>query len=372
MGFVPAEVFPPGSYIQDELDDRGWTQDDLAAIMGRPRQAVNEIIKAKKRVTEETAKELEAALGIDAALWMKMEALYRLHHAEPAPTSVARHAALRARTPLRNMLARGWIQDSDSVDALESRVLRFLEIKTLSERAQIAYAAKQTDYAAELSADQEAWILRVKHIAEGLPCAEYSEEKLAAALELLRPLRSDPMEIRHIPRILAEAGVRLVIVEPQPSLKKVDGVCLWLDSGPVIGMTLRFDRIDNFWFVLLHEIAHVLNRDGTIVDVELDRKRDDLSDQENRANAMALDFCVPSEQMETFMARVGPLYSEQKITAFANYIGVHPGLVAGQLRSRLDNWKIFAELLVKIRHIIIPACVVDGFGNVLPALDSTD
>lgn len=87
---------------------------------------------------------------------------------------------------------------------------------------------------------------------------------------------------------------------------------------------------------------------------------------------MALDFCVPSEQMETFMARVGPLYSEQKITAFANYIGVHPGLVAGQLRSRLDNWKIFAELLVKIRHIIIPACVVDGFGNVLPALDSTD
>ena len=58
--FTPAEVFPPGYIIQDELEARGWTQEDLAAIMRRPLQAINEIIKAKKRVTEETG-----VLGVD-------------------------------------------------------------------------------------------------------------------------------------------------------------------------------------------------------------------------------------------------------------------------------------------------------------------
>jgi HTH-type transcriptional regulator/antitoxin HigA len=133
-------------------------------------------------------------------------------------------------------------------------------------------------------------------------------------------------------------------------------------------MTLRYDRIDNFWFVLRHEIEHVLNRDGTVVDTDLDRKRENLSVQEQRANAAAADFCVPAEQMESFMAR-HPLYSEQKILAFAKYIGVHPGLVAGQLRRRLDNYKIFTGLLEKIRHIIVPVSVVDGWGSALPTLD---
>lgn len=366
--FVPAEVFPPGDTIQGELEERGWTQADLAAIMGRPVQAVNEIIKAKKRITEDTAKELEAALGIDAELWLRMEALYRLHHADPAPSSVARHAALRARIPLRHMLARGWVQDSDSVDKLERCVLDFLEITAVEEKAQLAFAAKQTDYDAELSPAQEAWLFRVKHLAEGLPCAPYSEAKLRDAVEQMKPLRASPEEIRHIPKLLADAGVRFVIVEPLPTLKKVDGVCLWVDDKPVIGMTLRYDRIDNFWFVLRHEIEHVLNRDGTVMDTDLDVKRENLSEQEQRANAAAADFGVPVDQMESFMSR-HPIYSELKINSFANYIGVHPGLVAGQLRRRLGNYKLFSSLLEKIRHIIIPVSVVDGWGSSLPTLD---
>ncbi len=65
-----------------------------------------------------------------------------------------------------------------------------------------------------------------------------------------------------MPRILAECGVRLIIVEGLPNAK-IDGVCFWLDKvSPVIGLSLRFDQIDNFWFVIRHEIEHVLNKDG--------------------------------------------------------------------------------------------------------------
>ena len=65
-----------------------------------------------------------------------------------------------------------------------------------------------------------------------------------------------------MPRIMAECGIRYIIVEKLPKAR-IDGVCFWLDdNSPVIGMSLQRDTIDNFWFVLRHEIEHVLRRDG--------------------------------------------------------------------------------------------------------------
>src|SRR5258708_7823036 len=160
--FVPAEVFSPGDIIQDELNARGWTQSDLATIMGRPLQAVNEIINAKKRVTEETANQLEAALGIEAGFWLRTETLYRLHQTDPesARARIARRAALRQRIPLRHVLNRGWIEATDDEDALETRVKQFLCIKNLEERPAFAMAAKQTAYGEPLTTTQEAWLIR--------------------------------------------------------------------------------------------------------------------------------------------------------------------------------------------------------------------
>ena len=63
-------------------------------------------------------------------------------------------------------------------------------------------------------------------------------------------------------RILMECGIRFILVEKLPNAD-IDGVCFWLDEhSPVIGMTTRRDKIDNFWFVLRHECEHVLRGDG--------------------------------------------------------------------------------------------------------------
>src|SRR5688572_2958507 len=86
-GFVPAEVFPPGDTIQAELDELGWTQIDLAEVMGRPLKTINGLLAGKVRVTEETAKELELAFGIDADFWVRTEAYYRLHTSESRPAN---------------------------------------------------------------------------------------------------------------------------------------------------------------------------------------------------------------------------------------------------------------------------------------------
>ena len=372
--FVPAEVFPPGQVIREELQARGWTQHDLAEVMERPLQVVNELVLAKKRVTEETAKELEAAFGIDAEFWLKTEALYRLRHGEPAPSSIARRAAIRQRVPLRLMTARGWLSMTDNVDELERRVIEYLGVRTLGERPEFARAAKQTDHERDLTPVQEAWLLRARRLAEVQLTQAYSAAKLRDTVGQMVPLRRFPGDVRHVPALLEAAGVRFLIVERLPGLG-IDGVCFWLSATqPVIAMSLTRDRIDNFWFVLRHEIEHVLNGDGkaaAIIDNDLD-KRQGGTEEERVANEAAANFCVPKDEMESFFRRKNPLFTDTNIRQFAQTIGVHSGLVAGQLRKRLSEgplgenaWKLYSSHLVKIRQVIVGTALVDGFGSTL-------
>ena len=77
---VPAEVFPPGEFLKDELEAREWTQQELAEIMGRPPRLINEIVHAKRAVTPETAIGLAMALGTSAEYWMNLESQYAPLH----------------------------------------------------------------------------------------------------------------------------------------------------------------------------------------------------------------------------------------------------------------------------------------------------
>src|SRR5258705_9057708 len=78
MARKPAEVFPPGEYIKDELDARAWSQAEFAEILGRPPRVVSELINGKRTITPETAKEIAAAFGSTPELWMNLESAYRL------------------------------------------------------------------------------------------------------------------------------------------------------------------------------------------------------------------------------------------------------------------------------------------------------
>lgn len=371
----PAEVFPPGEFLRDELEARGWTQDEFAKIVGRPAKAVNEIIQGKKRITPETAMDLAAALGTSAQLWMNLDAAYQLHKAGPATERalrdkrIAREARLREEYPVRELIKRGWIEDSDNFEVLETRVLSFYGISSVDEEPNIAHAAKKTDCSTNLSQIQLAWLCRVKQLATSFTTPVYSEKKLREAIRSLSALTVEPEEIRHVPYILSRCGVRFVVVEPMKG-SKIDGVCFWINGGatPVIGMTLRLDRIDNFWFVLRHEIEHVLRRDGQDQPV-VDEANDDGGltssageDAEKQANSAAEDFCVPSEEMEDFIARVHPIYSRRKILGFSRIIHRHPGLVVGQIHNRTKQYQLLREYLAKVRSIVTQSSLTDGYG----------
>ncbi|MCI0694403.1 helix-turn-helix domain-containing protein, partial [candidate division KSB1 bacterium] len=131
---TPAEVFPPGEFIRDELEARGWTQNDFAQIMGRPLQFVNELVAGKKQITPETALGLAKAFGDDDALyWMNMDNVYRLTKAKPADDAVSRRASLYSKFPIREILKRHWIEPSDNLDVVAHRICRFYRINAVDE-----------------------------------------------------------------------------------------------------------------------------------------------------------------------------------------------------------------------------------------------
>ncbi|MFI5459586.1 MAG: HigA family addiction module antitoxin [Isosphaerales bacterium] len=98
---VVAAVFPPGDFIREELEARGWTQSDLAEVLGRPFQTVNAIVNGRKAVTPRMARELEAAFGASAEFWMNLEISYQLHRESVADPRISVRAKARDKSRLR-------------------------------------------------------------------------------------------------------------------------------------------------------------------------------------------------------------------------------------------------------------------------------
>jgi HTH-type transcriptional regulator/antitoxin HigA len=376
MDRTPAEVFPPGEFIKEEIEARGWSQVELAEILGRPPRLISELIAGKRAITPETARGLGDAFGTGAQFWMNLESSYRLAQVKSdSSNAVSRRAKLYAKAPIKEMMRRHWIEPTENIDVLQKRVLDFFHIESLEQEPQLLphAARKSTSYASHTPAEQ-AWLSRAMQLAQAVNVKTFSEMAFAAALSRLKTLLRDPEGTRQVPPILAEAGVRFLTIETLPQTR-IDGACLWLnENSPVIAMSLRFDRIDAFWHTLLHECAHLKYRhgieDGLMLDVNLvgedTENRDEQSVAETQADEFATTFSIQKSELDNFIMRVRPLFSKAKIQGLAARLDVHPGIVVGQLQHRRAiPYSHNREMLTKVRHIVIEAALTDGFGNIL-------
>jgi HTH-type transcriptional regulator/antitoxin HigA len=364
------DVPHPGFYIREELDAREWSQRDLAYILGVQEQAVNMIIAGKRGISSEMAKALGQAFDVNPELFANLQRAYDMSRARDPDPGISRRARLQSAYPVREMIKRGWLQDTDAA-MLEIQMAQFFEVANANDIPHMQHVARKSSYYDETPPAQLAWLFRVRQIAKGMAVGRYSEKALRDSMLRLRSMLIDPEEVRNVPRVLAECGVRFIIVESLPNAK-IDGVCFWLDKhSPVIGLSLRFDRIDNFWFVLRHEIEHVLSKDGQakeIIDVDIDAQAltGQLPPEEVAANNQAADFCVPKAEMESFIARKAPFFAERDVVGFARRLNVHPGLVVGQIQKRTQRWDFLRRHLVKVRSFVLPSATSDGWGVVAP------
>lgn len=369
-------VPPPGVFIRDELEARGWSQRDLAYILGCPEQSVNIILSGKRGISPEMAKALGKAFDVEPELFINLQRRFDLSQAREPDPSVEQRARFQNRFPIREMIKRGWLQDTDA-GLLEVQVAQFFERSNPEEIPCMAHAAFKTrageNEGIAPTPTQLAWLYRVRQIAKTMSVPRYTEKMLRDYLPRMKQLTADPEETRHVPRLLMECGVRFVLVEPLAGAK-IDGVCLWLDNrAPVIGMSLRYDRIDNFWFVLPHELEHVLQRhgqQGEIIDTALEGDRASanttVSEEERIANKAAANFCFSAQEFDSFIVRKQPFFYERDLVGFARRMQVHPGIVVGRVQWHTGRYNFLRKYQVKIRQFVASAAVMDGWGQVAP------
>ena len=372
------DIRTPGDLIDLLLSERRWDKKALATVIGIDPGNLHRIIAGRRRLDAVLAVALSEAFGVPAERFLDLQqandlALARASAGESGTR--ATNAALFGNLPITEMIHRGWLNvpNARHITAVEGELMKFFGVTSIGDIEILPHAAKKTDVAAPATPAQIAWIYRVRQLAREMVLPRYTRKAAHAAVERLKALLMSAEEARHVSRILTDCGIRFVIVESLRSAK-IDGVCLWLDdNSPVIGLSLRLDRIDNFWFVLRHELEHVIRGHGknTIaLDADLTGARaglgNELSDDERAANLAAADFCVPVSSMNQFVTRKAPLFLKRDLLGFARTIQVHPGIVAGQLQHRTERYNLFREYQVKMRSAVSVGAPLDGWGDVFP------
>jgi HTH-type transcriptional regulator / antitoxin HigA len=348
----PARVPPPGRILSRELDARGWTQKDLAEIMERPPQTINAIVKGNKQITPETAIELAEALDTSAELWTNLEANYRLFMAKKganapcADSNIARKSCLYSLAPVTEMIQRGWIKASGSVDDLEKQLCHFFDISDIRQPPKLAVNCRQAENHNPEAQALMTWVKRAENLVSQQSIATFELDKLKASVPDILACTTDVERIACVPQLLLDLGIHFVIV-PHLGKTYLDGAAFYIEGRPVIALTMRYTRIDSFWFTLFHELAHIFaqHQGGYLDDLE----NLAVNQEEREANQLAADWLINPSELSDFVAATSPYFSARKIQEFSELQHRHSGIIVGRLqRDGQIPFKNLRKFLVKV------------------------
>ena len=319
---------------------------DLIPFIGS-RAKVSEVLSGKRPLTMQMARALHSNLGIPADVLLQQ------------PGGELRNALEGIdwkRFPLAEMAKRGWIKKQPNLLAhAEEIMLALIERAGGKDALPVALYRKNDHARSNAKTDPyalKAWCWEV--------LARANATRLPAAY---RPGTVDLDFIRKVAKLswsaegpklarefLAKHGVHLVCLEHLPRTH-LDGAALQLTDGtPVIGLTLRYDRVDDFWFCLLHELAHVgLHMDGKRDEAFVD----DLSlrgvegvrrdPKEDEADDWAENGLIPTDVWRTSQVSERP--SPLSVMELAQRLEIHPAIVAGRVRHETKNFRLLSQFV---------------------------
>jgi HTH-type transcriptional regulator/antitoxin HigA len=304
-------------------------------VIGRPLQLVNEIINTNKQITPETAVQLSQAFpGTSPELWANLEALYRVRLAKKAQpkSDVERRSRLYALAPMAELISRGWINRSQHIDDLESAVCEFLGISSLEEGPTMPVVNWQhTNNRDPESRAQLAWIKRVEALVHLQHVARFTSQSFKTAAPEVFSLAASAPDVVRLPEALNDLGVRFIVVPHLPRTY-LDGAAFRTTEGPVVAVTLRFDRLDHFWFALAHEAAHIARGDDGVLDAPPDRVDRSKDPRERASDLLASNWLIDPKGYAAFRQATADVPTRAQIEAFADRVGRHPSIIVGRLQ----------------------------------------
>jgi HTH-type transcriptional regulator/antitoxin HigA len=332
----PFEKPDPIDAILFRMEQRGLRQKDIAELLGGKNRA-SEVLARKRPLTLSMIRSLYEQLEIPAGLLIR----------EPeSPYGPSASDVDLSAVPTREILQRRWVNSAtDLKDWIRG---------ALAPIGSPAYLKHTLTVGATASTNRTKiwlWLARAREVAEsrtylhGRYTRESLNEESLTYLVKLSWMERGPQLAREF---LEERGVA-VVIEPHLKGSALDGAALLSRSGaPIIGLTVRHNRLDNFWFTLLHECAHAwkhLNASGlrAIADLDIERPESEPSDIENEANFIAAEALLPRGVWRRSEAYRNP--SAEAIHELASKHQISPAIVAGRLRFERKDYRAFSRLI---------------------------
>ncbi|HMN45885.1 MAG TPA: ImmA/IrrE family metallo-endopeptidase [Povalibacter sp.] len=325
----------PIDAIMFRMEEMGLRQKDIADILGGKNRA-SEVLARKRPLTLPMIRALHEKLGIPAALLIREKPEQVLDSSEYSDDEV----------PLDLVKSRGWIEAGASASDLIKRFLAPAGSPVLLKHTVVFGANARTN-----RTRVQLWIARVREIADarsyllGRFDRTCLNEYTLAYIAKLSWMDRGP---RLAMDFLAERGIALV-VEPHLPPTRLDGAAMLGKNGaPVIGLTLREDRLDNFWFTLMHELVHAWkhldpNSNRAIADENIEKGEARNDPMEKEANEVAAEILIPRAEWRRSRAHLSP--SQKNIESVAAQNQIHPAIVAGRIRFERRNYKLFSKMV---------------------------
>jgi plasmid maintenance system antidote protein VapI len=329
------------------------TQNELAARMGRPNQAICDIINGRKAITAETALQLERVLGVPASFWNNREAQYRDTLArQEEQTRLKNHLDWANAFPVAKMIQRKWLPTVAPGVAQVRSLLDFFGMASPDEYESHWQKCQLSFRRAQVPEDRNAvtvWLRRGEILAQHAEVSDYDSTKFRSVLNQIRSLTrlSPPEFYPQLTTLCASAGVVVVFVPELPGVP-VSGVTRWLTPRKaLIQLSLRYKTADSLWFSFFHEAGHILLHPKKAIFLD-DSGQSANTPEECEADAFAADTLITPSDWRTFVASGD--FGWPAITAFAEKIDIAPCIVLGRLQHEKKlPWKTHSARKVRLK-----------------------
>lgn len=335
--FRPDYAVHPGEFIAEWLEDRGVTQVELADRIAMSTKQLNQIIRGHKPITHETALKLEAVTSTPARFWNNAQALYEEDVARIArDAELAQHVSFLERVPVAALRKVGHVSAASSRDKVATlkEVLAFFGVAHPHawERLWMAPAAafRRSAAFAERPGATAAWLRAGELATRDTDVPAFDAKKLETLLPRLRALSTRTefdMMFADAKNLCATAGVILAVV-PDSYGARCSGATRWISGRPVVQLSMRFRKDDQFWFTLFHELGHVLLHPRNEVFIDDDVEDAARKQMETDADRFATETLIPFE----FTSSLRDLRSQDAVVRFAHQLQISPGIVVGRLQ----------------------------------------
>lgn len=352
--YFPQSVLHPGIVLEEKLQEMGMSIKEFALRSNKPQKTIIAVIKGSSAITQEMAIKFENVTQIPANFWLRYQQRYDEFRTREKLKTIVKNAEPWARKfPYAKMAKLKWVEPTRKIEEKIKNMLGYFGVAS-HEAWEKLYMESELKVAAYTSLKQShqphaisAWLRKGELQVRQMDVPIFDIKKLKNNIPLMRKLMIEqPTDFfSQLQELCLQAGVVLVFT---PSLPKapLSGSTRWLNDTPLIQLTARYQKNDNFWFTFFHELGHVILHGKKYISLEnIDFSAAD-PEKEEEANQFAVKHTFTNEQKkELLQSKI----TEQSIVDYAKKFDTHPAMIIGRLQhDKIISYSVGRKFMIPI------------------------